>query len=165
MKKTESKKIIKIIMTILVFISIISSLFAIYEILLLSSIEDLIRYIVIGIFVILDIIILFVFFKKRKKKKSIKIFIYLMIIYSLITLLVGGVIYYFYGKVNSLNKNYITYTTDLITLSSSSISKPQDISDGVIGILGDKKNPGDLNLNSSVVKMIMKLKNMMIILL
>ena len=39
--------------------AILSSIFAIYELLLLSSIETLIRYIVIGIFIFIDIFILF----------------------------------------------------------------------------------------------------------
>lgn len=57
-------------------IAVITSLFAIYEIFLLSSIEDLIRYIVIGVLFITDIIFIIKtknIFKKKKKKEELVI--------------------------------------------------------------------------------------------
>ena len=60
MSKDREKKrrpILKIVLLILTTISLISSAFAIYEILSLQSIENLIRYIVVGVLVLIDLII------------------------------------------------------------------------------------------------------------
>lgn len=139
MKKKESKGMKRLIYTLLI-ISILSSFFAIYEILLLSSIEDMIRYIVIGILVALDMVFIFSSFLKKKKKKR-GFFIMVLILYSILNLLIGGAIYYFYGKIDHLNKDSITYTSDLIVLSTNPASKIDDIKEMKIGILSDQNNP------------------------
>ena len=66
-EKKEKKKKCRLWLLILSLIVIISNLFAIYNILLLGPIEEVIRYIIIGIFVILDIIIIF---KVRSKRRN-----------------------------------------------------------------------------------------------
>ena len=151
MKKKNNNGIINIVMTIVFVIALICSLFSIYEILLLSSIEDMIRYIVIGIIGVMDLLIIITFFKKKRKKKK-KTFISLLIIYSLITFLIGGVIFYFYGKVNHLNKGVVTYTSDLVVLSTSSANDIKDIKNMTIGILGDKKNPDGYIIPQEIIK-------------
>ncbi len=152
-QKEKLSKGKKALILILFFFSLFSSIFFIYELTLLSSIENLIRYIVMGLLIFIDLILLckvrVVFRKKRKKKKRKKEkkeskrigFILFMIFYSLVCSCSGGLIYYLYGRVNSINKIYVTYSSSLLTMATNSISDVSDISDSTIGILSDKKSP------------------------
>ncbi len=99
-KDREKKKrpILKTVLLILTILSLLSSGFAIYEIFSLQSIENMIRYIVIGILVLIDLIIIFktkgIFKKRPKKKHSKRIgYIIFMVLYTLICVFVGIVIF------------------------------------------------------------------------
>ena len=86
-KETTQKKNKKcrLWLAIFSFITIIANIFAIYNILLLGPIEEVIRYLIIGIFVLLDIIIIFkVRTKRRHKEKKIKLLITVLIFYLII---------------------------------------------------------------------------------
>jgi len=140
---------------ILVIISLLSSFFAIYEIFLLSGIETLIRYIVIGVLILIDLIILFKSrgIRKKKKKKSKRVlFIIFDIIYMLICLAVGIVIFYVYGRISGLNKTFVTYTSDLVVMSKSDANKVSDIKDMTIGILDDKTSPEGYIIPQEIIK-------------
>ena len=135
-------------MIFFVIIAVASSIFSIYEILLLSSIETLIRYIVIGVLVLLDLIIIFKCHRirkfdetKKKKKPKKKLFMFLIILYTIICLLIGGTIFYVYGKINGLNKTFVTYTSDLLVMSTNQANDISDVKDMKIGILKDDTNP------------------------
>ncbi len=145
----KEKKIINVFIIIFLIIAIGCSAFAIFELLLLGTIETLLRYIFIGILVLLDL-----FFiskakrlikgksKSKKKKKPKKgLFIFELFIYALICFLIGGIIFYIYQKVDGLNKDSVTYTSKLLVMSTNEANKIDDISDMTIGILTDKKNP------------------------
>ena len=85
----RKKPILKITILILSIISLLSSGFAIYEIFMLGSIENTIRYIVIGILILLDVLIIFktkgILKKRPKKKHSKRIgYIIFMVLYTLI---------------------------------------------------------------------------------
>ena len=143
-----------LIYTIFFIISIITSVFAIYEILLLSSIENLIRYLVIAILIIIDLILLFRikrFFKPKKVKKHILLMLF-MILYSIICLVIGLLISFVYKEVSSINKVYVTYTSNLITMASSNISDVSDVSDLKIGILSDKKSVEGYKIPMDIIK-------------
>ncbi len=140
---------------ILVIITLLSSFFAIYEIFLLSGIETLIRYIVIGVLILIDLIILFKSrgIRKKKKKKSKRVlFIIFDIIYMLICLAVGIVIFYVYGRISGLNKIFVTYTSDLVVMSKSDANKVSDIKDMTIGILDDKTSPEGYIIPQEIIK-------------
>ncbi len=144
--ETEEKKPkIRIVLLIFLILSLLTSGFLIYEIFLLSSIETLIRYIVIGVLLLIDLILFFRVrraSKKRKKKRNKKIgLISFMILYSLICFAVGFVIAYAYGQLSSINKKYVTYTSDLVVMSDNPAEDVKDIKDYTIGILKDKKSP------------------------
>ena len=140
--KEKENKIVRIFVILFLIIALATSAFAIYELFLLSSIETTIRYIVMGLLAFIDLIfILKTFKKKKKKKKRPGIFIVVMIIYSLICFTVGGIIFYIYGQLDNLNKNTITYTSNLLVMSSNPANNVSDIKDMKIGILSDTKNP------------------------
>ena len=152
----EKKSKIKIVLSIFLIIALACSGFAIYEIFLLSSIETLIRYIVIGVLIFIDLILFFKVLmasKKRKKKRNKRIgLISFMLLYSLICFAVGLVIAYAYGQLNSLNKKYVTYTSDLVVMSDNEANKIDDIKDYTIGILNDKDSPDGYIIPQEMIK-------------
>lgn len=145
MEIKEKKSKLKIVIIFFLVLALLTSAFAIYEIFLLSSIETLIRYIIMGVLLFIDLILILKtrgIFKKRKKKHSKRIgFITFMIIYSILCFCVGGAIFYIYGQLNSINKVFVTYTSSLVTMSSAEADDISDIKDYKIGILSDKKSP------------------------
>ena len=144
-EREEKKPKIRTVLLIFLILALLTSGFLIYEIFLLSSIETLIRYIVIGILLLIDLILFFRVrnaSRKRKKKRSKRIgLISFMILYSLICFALGFVIAYAYGQLSSLNKKYVTYTSDLVVMSDNEAEDVKDIKDYTIGILKDKKSP------------------------
>jgi len=142
-KEKKDSKVLSVIVVIFLVIALATSAFAIYELYLLSSIETTIRYIVMGILAFLDLIFIIKTFKKKKKgkKKRPVIFILVLFIYSLICFTVGGIIYYLYGQIDNLNKETITYTSNLLVMSSNPANNIKDVKDMKIGLLSDEKNP------------------------
>ena len=141
----ERKPKIRIVLSLFLIISLLTSAFAIYEIFLLSSIETLLRYIVIGVLLIIDIVLFIkvrICSKKRKKKHKKKIGLVLfMVLYSILCFIVGFAISYIYGRLDSINKDYVTYTSDLVVMSDNAAKSIDDIKDYTIGILNDKSSP------------------------
>ena len=148
-EKVKSRKLLSLIIKIFSIIALGASIFAIYEIFLLSSIENLIRYIVIGILILMDIVIIIKFKSKKRPKGTYLTFLFF---FSLICIGVGLVISYFYGQIDNLNKNKITYTSDLIVMSSNKINKVKDIENTKIGILNDKKSPEGYIIPKEIIK-------------
>lgn len=154
----KDKGFTNVFLFIFLIIALGCSGFAIYEILLLSAIETLIRYIVIGVIGILDLFFIsksrrIIKGKSKKKKKQRKgVFIFLLFLYALICFLIGGIIFYFYQKVDGLNKNSVTYTSKLLVMSNSEVSDINDISNMTIGILSDKKNPEGYIIPQEIIK-------------
>ena len=152
-EKKEKKKKCRFWLLILSLIVIISNLFAIYNILLLGPVEEIIRYIIIGIFVILDIIIIFkVRSKRRNKEKKAKLLTFFLILYLLINCAISGLIMYAYGTLSSINRKTVTYSSSLIVPSSSEIENIKDIKDDKIGILSDKTSPEGNIIPNEVIK-------------
>ena len=156
-EQNKKKSKLAIILYIFLIIALIGSLFAIYEIFLLSSIETLIRYIVIGILLLIDLALFIKVRNKKKKKKNGKEskqigLILFMLLYSIICFAVGGIIFYIYGQLSSINKVYVTYSSSLITMNSNQVKEIDDISDYTIGILNDKKSPEGYIIPQEIIK-------------
>ena len=141
-KKDKKKKKCRLWLAILSIIVILSNLFAIYNILLLGPIEEVIRYIIIGIFVVFDLIIIFkVRSKRRHKEKKARLLTFFLILYLLINCAISGLIMYAYGTLSSINRDTVTYSSSLIVPSSSEIEDVKDLKDNTIGILSDESSP------------------------
>lgn len=152
-KKSGGK--VRIVVLILTIIALFTSFFTIFEIFQLSTIENLIRYIVIGVIILIDIILFIktkIVFKKRKKSKRIG-YITFLIFYTLICGAIGGVIFYVYGVLLSgFNKVYVTYSSSLVTMSSDKADKINDIKDYKIGLLNDKESPEGYVIPQEIIK-------------
>lgn len=146
MTEKKGKKSKHILLMIFFIISLITSLFTIYNIFLFDGIESLIRYIIIGLFGIIDLFFLFKVYRiksgKVKKKKSKNIlFILLLIIYSTFCAVLGYALHYFYGMASSVNKQNVTYTSYLVVMNSSNVNKIGNVNNLKLGLLDDENNP------------------------
>ena len=147
-EKNNNKKTMNMIVVFFLIIALATSAFAIFEIALLSSIENLIRYIVMGLLVLIDIFFILKTkkyikgrYNKRSKRPKKKLFILILFIYSIICGTIGGIIFIIYGQLSGINKDYVTYTSDLLVMSKNKATDIKDIKDMDIGILSDKKSP------------------------
>lgn len=132
MKTTKKKKKKIKINNLLILLVLISSLFLIYHILLLGPIEPIIRYIIIGIIIILN----FIFFT-IKRKKSKKIAMFMMVIFICLNIILCYSINKVYNIIDSINKNKIVYSSSLITLKENDINTIDDVSKYKIGLIND----------------------------
>ena len=154
-KHVEKKKEGRFINFVIILFSIIAlgcSFFAIYSIYLLDTIENMMRYIVMGILAFIDFVIFVKMFAKKKKKSKRGLYLFFLFIYALICFSVGGIIHYFYGKIDNLNKDTITYTSDLIVMNSCAAQNIHNISNMTIGILSDKKSPEGYIIPQEIIR-------------
>ena len=141
-KGKNPKKKSRIWLLIFGIIVILSNIFAIYNILRLGTIEEVIRYIIIGVFIVLDLVIIFKIFNKRKhKEKRVRLLTTLLVIYLIINIFISFVIMYALGLLSNLNKDKVTYSSSLIVLTESDIDNVSDLSQGKIGVLSDHSSP------------------------
>lgn len=155
-KSNKIKPFIKIVVLVLTILALGSSFFAIYEIYLLESIENLIRYIVMAVIGAIDLVILFKtlkIWKKKAKSKSKRIgFITFLIIFTIICLAIGLVISYLFGKISNLNNDKVTYSSSIVVLSKSKVNKLSDIKNLKIGLYNNEKSPDGYIIPMEIIK-------------
>ena len=165
-KEEETEKEVKVkkfsfgifIFTILLLLAIGCSGFCIYQILLLSGIENLIRYIVIGLIALIDLVFIIKLLliksnrKKNKKKKKHIGYGIAMFLFAGLCFAAGFVINYFYSKVANMNSDLVTYSSSLLVMSDDKATKIEDIVDYEIGILEDDKSPEGYIIPQEIVK-------------
>ena len=143
-------------LTIFLILTIASSGYLVYQLLLLDGIENLIRYIVVAILALIDLAFIIKLFlikhsRKKKRKKHIGYGI-LMILFAIICFAGGYVINYLYSKVDNINKDLVTYSSVLLVMSDDKASKIEDIVDYEIGILVDEKSPEGYIIPQEIIK-------------
>lgn len=158
-KKEKNSKRIQRTWTTLVIITVLlallASAYSIYHILLLGPIEPVIRYTIVGIFGIIDLFALykvFKLFKGKKKKKNHLLFITLMSFYIIINGFIGFMIGKVYGSLDNMNKDFITYTTNLITMNTSEINTMKDVKELTIGIIDDEESIEGYIISQEIIK-------------
>lgn len=141
--KKEKKPTNQILILIFVILSVIASAFAIYNIYLLDSIENLIRYIVMILMIVVDLFLIIktVLIFKNKKKTRHRVLLTFMIFYIIASVAVGGAIFYGYGLISSVNKKMVTYSSSLVTKSTNEAKDAKDLKDATIGMIKDKTSP------------------------
>ena len=143
-KVKEKKSIFNFFLKLILFITIISSVYTIYSLTLLDTIENTLRYIVMGIIAFIDLILVLRVFlkskKKKKRKKKIGTLIF-MIFYTIICIAVGILINFIYNEISKINKDVVTYSSSLVTMATNSAHKIEDIKNYKIAILDDEKSP------------------------
>lgn len=135
MNTTKNKKKKKETMkfnNILILLVLISSSFLIYHILLLGPIEPTIRYIMIGVILLINVLFFIV-----KMRKSKRIAMVMMILFISLNVFLCFSIRRVYGIVDSINKNKIVYSSSLIALNNTDIDSIDVVSGYKIGIIDD----------------------------
>ena len=142
-KKKVKKPTNQILILILQIINLAASVFAIYNLFLLDSIEDLIRYIVIGAFIVLDLFFLIktILIFKNKKKKRHRVLLTFILLLTIIYIAIGIIITYGYNLISSVNKKYVTYSSSLVVKGTNAANTAKDLEDATIGMIKDKKSP------------------------
>ena len=169
MKKTDKTDVKqgkpkgRFILRFLLVLLILSSAFLIYNLLKLRMLENLVKLfnVIIGFLVFIDIVFIFKVrkrFSKKKKKKKIqkeyknRVLITFMVLYFLVTLVVGFVITYAYSFIGGFNKDYVIYSSSLVVMSDSSISEMSDLKSCSIGIIEDKTSPDGYTIPQEMIK-------------
>lgn len=131
----------KCLITLITIITIIANINLIHSIYILEGIENTGRILVILILFIIDLIFInelirIIRVKKKNKKNHIGLICFL-IIYTAINLFLSFFIKNIYSDIKNMNKNKITYTTALVTLTDSNINNIDETNNKKIGILED----------------------------
>ena len=144
MKKEKKHKGLNIFTGFILGMYLVVSGYLIYNLYMLTDIENLIRYAAMIGLGILDIFLIIRYFVMRKKAKVIK-----YIVMILVLIILGGVqffISYSLGKGLNLidnisRKDTKVYKTSLIALKSSNLTKVSDITDDTkIGMVSDEED-------------------------
>lgn len=151
--KINRKKFKKIVLFFITLFAI-SSIYFIYNILLLSGIEDLIRYIGVGVSLLIDISLLLWIIKNLRKRKLKSTIISLTLLFLLAAIyIVGG--YYInkaYSSINNMNKNEVIYGTSLVVLKDSGMDSISDLSNKKIGIIKDTSSVEGYVISQEIIK-------------
>lgn len=147
MTKVKKKKKIKL-NNLLVLLCIISSLYLIYRIYQFGPIEPAIRYIIIGIILLID----FIFFYKKQKIKGKKLILFVMVIYIGFNVFMSLVIGKVYDAIDSINKSKVIYSTSLVTLSSNDNNDIGNINNCKIGIINDTLSIDNYVIANDIIK-------------
>lgn len=149
-KRLKTKPIL-ISNIIFFFLFFLSAGCFIYSILRVDNIENILRYLISGLIVLIIIYFLLSMYKILLKGKNIGIILYdilfvlLFVIFCYITLTING----FYNSISNMHKDTYTYSVSLIALSKNTYSI-KDIKKLKIGI-SSKDNNKDLNNVSNIL--------------
>ncbi len=152
-KKTK-KPTNQILILILLILSLVACGFDVYNIFLLNSIEDLIRYIVIGLIIVIELFFLIktILIFRNKKKTRHRVLVTFMILTIILNTALGAVIFYGYGLISKVNKKYVTYSSSLVVKSTNEANSPKDLDNAKIGMIKDKKSPEGYIIPKEVIK-------------
>lgn len=139
----EKKSIFDIFLKFILVITLGASAFTIFELTLLDSIENTLRYIAMGVIAFIDLVlILRVFIKSKKKRHKKKVGTLLFMLFlTAVYITIGILINYLYSQVSNINKDIVTYSSSLVTMSTNPASKIEEVKDFKIAILDDEKSP------------------------
>ena len=143
-KVKEKKSIFNFFLILILFITICSSIYTIYSLTLLDSIENTLRYIAMGVIAFINLLLILKVFlkskKKKKRKKKIGTMIF-MIFFTIICIAVSILINFIYNEISKINKDVVTYSSSLVTMATNSAQKISDVKNFKIAILDDEKSP------------------------
>jgi polyisoprenyl-teichoic acid--peptidoglycan teichoic acid transferase len=156
-KKYTDKKVNKgalAIINLLVISNIGISLYFIYNISLLSGIENIFRYSIMGLLIIIDIIFILSSINTllKNKFKKYMVFIFIILISISIQSFLAFNINKVYSSINKMSKKELTYSTSLITMKDSKIKDINDLKNKKIGIISDKDNIEGYIVSQDIIK-------------
>lgn len=141
MKKKNKKNVKKvskvkgIVTKVILVLYTISNVILIVNLIGLNGIENLFRYLLIVLFVFINVMLWYFDFKKKKSNIVIIISILLMVINIFVNYNFNKI----YDTLDNVTKRYEEYTLTLVTLSDNDITSISEIDDD-IGVITSKKN-------------------------
>ena len=151
----------KVILRLLSFIALIAGAFAIFTVWKLRSMGGQVpKYIYLAIFLIVVFYLLILFFvcKKLKKQKNTgknirkKALYIALVMYILICASAYFVTRFVYNYAGNFNKEYIEYSSSLITLKEKKCEKVSDVNDYIIGMLSNKESEDGYIIPRKMIK-------------
>ena len=150
-KKISIKKISNAIITILAFII---NFYLIYSIYLLNGIENKGRFLLIGLFLSIDLLIVdewLKFLRYKRKTRYYSIYSVFTTIYIVISMFGGFYINKVYNSIDNVSKNYDVYSTSLVVLSDSSIKDLNGVNNLKIGIIEDNTSIDGYIISNEII--------------
>lgn len=131
-----------------------TSLYLIYNILLLSGIENIIRTGLITIIVIIVVIFFILCLKtiKGRKIQSVIIFIIISLLFSSAQYIGAHYINKAFSSINKMNKSEVTYSTSLVVMKTSGINTIDDLKKKKIGIISDTNSIEGYIISQDIIK-------------
>lgn len=128
--------------------------YLIYNIAKLSGIEDLIRYIVMALLIVLCIFVLIKYIKFKKKNKISKYIIFILIIALIGTgeFYASNLISKSVSFIDKLNKDEVTYKSSLIVMKDGNYTTLKKVKNAKIGIISDKDDTEGYVLAQNIIK-------------
>lgn len=150
----ETNKKFRVLGILLILLLLGSSAFLIYDLYLMSGIETFYRVMLMLFILFFDFLIikgLFSYSLIRYKKKRLISLTILVILLTIIYGSAGVLVYSFYIKIDNLNKNYITYSSSLITFDKE-YKNIKNIKDTTIGIINNKEDVEGYQIPMEMIK-------------
>ena len=140
--------------TIFFILTIISTICLVYSILRVANIENILRYIISFLLIILLIFNGLETYKLICKGKNIGIILFGTIF---MLLFIGefytcNTINNIYSSIDNIYKNTITYSTDLISMKSNSINNIKDVKSLKIGMINDESSIDGYKIAKEIIK-------------
>jgi len=147
-------KNISLFSSVIVGMFLVATVYFILNLLKLTGVETVIRYIVIALLVLFMIYVIKKNFSLKKQPKKIKI-----ILFILVLIIIGGAelyLSYFIARgisvVDNLNKDKIKYTTALVALKENDAVTVKTVKDKKIGIISDTDDTEGYVLAQKLIK-------------
>ena len=145
---------ISLFSSVIVGMFLVATVYFILNLLKLTGVETLIRYIVIGVLVLFMLYTIKKNFSLKKQPKKWKIFAFILflIIFGAAEMYVSYFIARGINVVDNLNKNKIKYTSALVTLKENDSVTVKTIRDKKIGIISDTDDTEGYVLAQKIIK-------------
>ena len=154
MSKKSMKKGPKLFLIILGILTLASSLYLSYNIYRLNGIENKLRYIGIGVLILINILIFIFTIRTTNKGKILRFFLcsLLLVILTAGQSYLGYFINSIYSSISHMNKNSLIYETVAVTMHNSELKTIKNLSGKTIGIIDDKKSIDGYILANELIK-------------
>lgn len=152
-EKSKQKKSVKFITGLFTILMFSAMGFLIYSIYLISGIETEIRYFVMILTFVVNIVFMILLRKLIRKNSLVKYILFIIISFILIGIqgFIGYFVFKTYSSLDNMNKNKITYTSAIVTLKDSKYTE-SNLKDIKIGIINDTSSIDGYILGKEIIK-------------
>ena len=152
--KKKNHKFLNLFSGVLTGMFLCVNAYLIYNISKLSGVEDLIRYIIMALLIVVCIIVIIKYIKFKKKDKISKYIIFILVLAIIGTgeFYVSSIINKSVNFIDKLNKDEVTYKSSWIALKSGEYNTLSKARNGKIGIISNKNETEGYVLAQKIIK-------------